>query len=78
MFKILMGQTFGRGSGAAGSIASVAISVSQASLFQCGIEACVPCLWRAYGLACCAWRGRFRACVWSVVVATPLARVKPV
>jgi transposase, IS5 family len=50
--------------------------------FRAGIEADISCLKRAYGLARCTWRGldRFRAYVWSSVVAYNLAlfaRLKP-
>jgi transposase, IS5 family len=50
--------------------------------FRAGIEADISCLKRAYGLARCTWRGlgRFRAYVWSAVVAYNLAlfaRLKP-
>jgi IS5 family transposase len=43
--------------------------------FRAGIEADISCLKRAYGLACCTWRGltRFKAYVWSSVVAYNLA-----
>jgi transposase, IS5 family len=43
--------------------------------FRAGIEADISCLKRAYGLARCTWRGlgRFRAYVWSSVVAYNLA-----
>ena len=43
--------------------------------FRAGIEADISCLKRAYGLARCTWRGlgRFRAYVWSAVVAYDLA-----
>jgi len=43
--------------------------------FRAGIEADISCLKRAYGLARCTWRGlgRFRAYVWSAVVAYNLA-----
>ena len=43
--------------------------------FRAGIEADISCLKRAYGLARCTWRGlgRFRAYVWSSVVADNLA-----
>ena len=39
--------------------------------FRAGIEAGISCLKRAYGLACCTWRGlaHFQAYVWSSVVA---------
>ena len=42
----------------------------------------MSCLKRAYGLARCTWRGlvRFKACVWSSVVAYNLAlfaRLRP-
>jgi IS5 family transposase len=50
--------------------------------FRAGIEADISCLKRAYGLARCTWRGigRFRAYVWSSVVAynlALLARLQP-
>jgi transposase, IS5 family len=50
--------------------------------FRAGIEADISCLKRAYGLARCTWRGleRFKAYVWSSVVAYNLAlftRLKP-
>ena len=50
--------------------------------FRAGIEAGISCLKRAYGLALCTWRGldRFRAYVWSSVVAynlALLARMQP-
>jgi transposase, IS5 family len=50
--------------------------------FRAGIEADISCLKRAYGLARCTWRGldRFRAYVWSAVVAYNLAllgRLRP-
>ena len=50
--------------------------------FRAGIEADISCLKRAYGLSRCTWRGlaRFRAYVWSSVVAYNLAlfaRLKP-
>jgi len=50
--------------------------------FRAGIEADISCLKRAYGLTRCTWRGlaRFRAYVWSSVVAYNLAlfaRLKP-
>jgi transposase, IS5 family len=50
--------------------------------FRAGIESDISCLKRAYGLARCLWRGldRFRAYVWSAVVAYNLAlfaRLKP-
>ena len=50
--------------------------------FRAGIEADISCLKRAYGLARCTWRGlgRFRAYVWSSVVAynlALLARLRP-
>jgi hypothetical protein len=50
--------------------------------FRTGIEADISCLKRAYGLARCTWRGldRFRAYVWSAVIAynlALLARLKP-
>jgi IS5 family transposase len=43
--------------------------------FRAGIEAGISCLKRAYGLARCTWRGlaRFKAYVWSAVVAYNLA-----
>ena len=43
--------------------------------FRAGIEADISCLKRAYGPACCTWRGltRFKAYVWSSVVAYNLA-----
>jgi IS5 family transposase len=43
--------------------------------FRAGIEADISCLKRAYGLARCTWRGleRFKAYVWSSVVAYNLA-----
>jgi IS5 family transposase len=43
--------------------------------FRAGIEAGISCLKRAYGLARCTWRGlaRFKAYVWSSVVAYNLA-----
>ena len=43
--------------------------------FRAGIEADISCLKRAYGLVRCTWRGlgRFRAYVWSSVVAYNLA-----
>jgi transposase, IS5 family len=43
--------------------------------FRAGIEAGISCLKRAYGLACCTWRGldHFKAYVWSAVVAYNLA-----
>ena len=43
--------------------------------FRAGIEAGISCLKRAYGLACCTWRGldHFKAYVWSSVVAYNLA-----
>jgi IS5 family transposase len=43
--------------------------------FRAGIEAGISCLKRAYGLARCTWRGlaRFKAYVWSSVVAHNLA-----
>ncbi|WP_095088125.1 ISNCY family transposase [Mesorhizobium sophorae] len=39
--------------------------------FRAGIEAGISCLKRAYGLACCTWRGldHFKTYVWSSVVA---------
>ena len=51
--------------------------------FRAGIESDISCLKRAYGLACCVWRGldHFRAYVWSSVVAYNLAlfaRLKPI
>lgn len=50
--------------------------------FRAGIESDISCLKRAYGLACCLWRGldHFTAYVWSSVVAYNLAlfaRLKP-
>ena len=50
--------------------------------FRAGIEAGISCLKRAYGLARCTWRGldRFKAYVWSSVVAynlALLARMQP-
>jgi transposase, IS5 family len=50
--------------------------------FRAGIEAGISCLKRAYGLALCTWRGldRFRAYVWSSVVAYNIAlfvRLRP-
>jgi IS5 family transposase len=50
--------------------------------FRAGIESDISCLKRAYGLARCTWRGleRFKAYVWSSVVAYNLAlltRLKP-
>lgn len=50
--------------------------------FRAGIEAGISCLKRAYGLARCTWRGlaRFKAYVWSSVVAYNLAlfaRLRP-
>jgi transposase, IS5 family len=50
--------------------------------FRAGIEADISCLKRAYGLARCTWRGldRFRAYVWSSVIAynlALLARLEP-
>jgi IS5 family transposase len=43
--------------------------------FRAGIEAGISCLKRAYGLGRCTWKGlaRFRAYVWSSVVAHNLA-----
>jgi transposase, IS5 family len=43
--------------------------------FRAGIEAGISCLKRAYGLGCCTWKGlaRFKAYVWSSVVAHNLA-----
>ena len=43
--------------------------------FRAGIEFDISCLKRAYGLACCIWRGldHFRAYIWSSVVAYNLA-----
>jgi len=51
--------------------------------FRAGIESDISCLKRAYGLACCIWRGldHFRAYIWSSVVAYNLAlfaRLKPI
>ena len=50
--------------------------------FRAGIEAGISCLKRAYGLGRCTWKGlaRFKAYVWSSVVAYNLAlfvRLKP-
>jgi IS5 family transposase len=50
--------------------------------FRAGIEAGISCLKRAYGLACCTWRGldHFKTYIWSAVVAHNLvlfARLKP-
>jgi len=50
--------------------------------FRAGIESDISCLKRAFGLACCVWRGfdHFRAYVWSSAVAYNLAlfaRLKP-
>lgn len=50
--------------------------------FRAGIEAGISCLKRAYGLACCTWRGldHFKTYVWSSVVAYNLViftRLKP-
>ncbi len=43
--------------------------------FRAGIEAGISCLKRAYGLGRCTWKGlsRFKAYVWSSVVAHNLA-----
>src|SRR5271165_5047917 len=50
--------------------------------FRAGIESDISCLKRAYGLACCVWRGldHFSAYVWSSAFAYNLAlfaRLKP-
>src|SRR5271155_1499378 len=50
--------------------------------FRAGIEAGISCMKRAYGLACCTWRGldHFKTYIWSAVVAHNLvlfARLKP-
>jgi len=58
------------------------LGLSPAAELPRGIEAGISCLKRAYGLARCTWRGlvRFKACVWSSVVAYNLAlfaRLRP-